>query len=98
MTPADDPGPSVANLGYARVDIQRSKRQGIPETVLCQGKSPSQVAAILEVLVRFEGVGIATKANRRVYQGVRALRWTPSVGQVRGQVKIESHYPRGSNC
>ena len=72
MTPADASGPSIVDLGYARVDIQRSKRQGIPETVLCQGKSPSQVAAILEVLVRSEGVGIATKANRRVYQGVRA--------------------------
>lgn len=65
------PDPPIADLGYARVDIQRSKRQGIPEIVLCLGKSPSQVAAILEVLVGSEGVGIATKANRRVYQVVR---------------------------
>jgi len=72
MTPTDATDPSVANLGYARVDTRRSERQGIPETVLCQGKTPSQVAAILEVLVRSEGVGIATRANRRVYQVVRA--------------------------
>ena len=72
MTPADATGPSVVDLGYARVDVQRSKRQGIPEVVLCRGKSPSQVAAILVTLVCSEGVGIATKANRRIYQVVRA--------------------------
>ncbi len=70
--PEDTPDPSIVDLGYARIDIQRTKRQGIPETVLCLGKSPSQVAAIMEVLVGSEGVGIATKANRRIYNSVRA--------------------------
>jgi len=59
------------DLGFARVDVGRSRRQGIPEVVLCTGKTPSQVAEILEVLVRSDGLGIATRASRRVYQVVK---------------------------
>jgi NCAIR mutase (PurE)-related protein len=72
MTPADAPDPAVVDLGYARVDAQRSKRQGIPEAVLCLGKTPSQIAGILEVLVESEGTGIATKANRTIYRKILA--------------------------
>ena len=63
--------PPVVDLGFARVDAKRAQRQGMPEVVLCTGKTPSQVAKILEVLVQSEGLGIATKATRRIYQAVR---------------------------
>lgn len=63
--------PPVVDLGFARVDSQRAKRQGLPEVVLCVGKTPSQVAEIMEVLVNSEGLGIATKATQRIYQAVR---------------------------
>lgn len=65
------PETPIADLGFARVDTGRSRRQGIPEVVLCTGKTPSQVAEILEVLVRSEGLGIATRASRRIYQVVK---------------------------
>jgi len=63
--------PPVVDLGFARVDAGRVQRQGLPEVVMCAGKTPSQVAGILEVLVRSGGLGIATKATRRAYQMVR---------------------------
>ena len=63
--------PPVVDLGFARVDSQRAKRQGLPEVVLCVGKTPSQVSEIMEVLVNSEGLGIATKATQRIYQAVR---------------------------
>jgi NCAIR mutase (PurE)-related protein len=63
--------PPVVDLGFARVDSQRAKRQGLPEVVLCVGKTPSQVAEIMEVLVKSEGLGIATKATQEIYQAVR---------------------------
>jgi hypothetical protein len=72
MMPADAPDPAGVDLGYARVDAHRSKRQGVPEAVLCLGKIPSQIAGILEVLIESEGTGIATKANRTVYRTVKA--------------------------
>ena len=34
------------DLGFARVDIHRTFRQGFPEVILGLGKTPSQIAAI----------------------------------------------------
>jgi NCAIR mutase (PurE)-related protein len=70
------PGEEVVNspivdLGFARVDSKRTRRQGMPEVVLCVGKTPSQVAKILDVLVKSEGLGIATKATPQIYSYVR---------------------------
>ena len=38
------------NLEYARLDLHRDLRQGLPEVVFCQNKTPQQVAAIMEKL------------------------------------------------
>jgi NCAIR mutase (PurE)-related protein len=61
----------VAHLGYARVDTQRSHRQGMPECVFCPGKTPTQVAEIMAVLFEREGLAIGTRASRRTYQAVK---------------------------
>jgi NCAIR mutase (PurE)-related protein len=42
----------VEDLGYARVDHDRATRQGFPEVVFGQGKSPSQIAGLAEAIVR----------------------------------------------
>jgi NCAIR mutase (PurE)-related protein len=41
-----------ADLGYARVDHHRSLRQGVPEVVFAERKTPEQIAGIAEELVR----------------------------------------------
>ena len=46
------PDPRTADLGYARVDLDRAARTGDPEVVYGVGKSPEQVAAILTTLHR----------------------------------------------
>ena len=33
------------DLGFARVDLHRSLRHGVPEAVFCPGKTPAQVVA-----------------------------------------------------
>ena len=38
------------NLEYARLDLHRDLRQGLPEVVFCENKTPDQVTAILERL------------------------------------------------
>ena len=38
------------DLDYARLDLHRDLRQGLPEVVFCQNKTPEQVAAIMEKL------------------------------------------------
>ena len=46
--PSEQPG--VADLGYARLDTDRMKRTGDPETVYGAGKTAEQIAAILNRL------------------------------------------------
>ncbi|MCD4803831.1 MAG: nickel pincer cofactor biosynthesis protein LarB [Anaerolineales bacterium] len=38
------------NLEYARLDLHRDLRQGLPEVIFCENKTPDQVATILERL------------------------------------------------
>jgi NCAIR mutase (PurE)-related protein len=45
--PAD---PRVADLGFARVDVDRAARTGDPEVVYGAGKTPDQIVAILRAL------------------------------------------------
>jgi NCAIR mutase (PurE)-related protein len=61
------------DLGFARVDHHRTVRRGVPETVFCQGKTPAQVAAIVERLtIRHERV-LATRADPDAFDAVRAV-------------------------
>ena len=40
----------TADLGYARVDVDRAARTGDPEVVYGEGKTPEQVVGILRTL------------------------------------------------
>ena len=44
------PDPRVADLGFARVDVDRAARTGDPEVVYGAGKTPEQVVEILRTL------------------------------------------------
>lgn len=60
------------DLGFARVDHHRNARQGFPEVVFGQGKTPSQIAAIAG---RIAGAGhtlLVTRTTAEAYQAVRA--------------------------
>ena len=46
----DQPDPRIADLGFARVDVDRAARTGDPEVVYGSGKTPDQVVAILRAL------------------------------------------------
>lgn len=50
------------DLGFASLDHHRALRRGFPEVVLCQGKSPAQVAAIIVRLAANYAVVMATRA------------------------------------
>jgi NCAIR mutase (PurE)-related protein len=45
-----DPEDRTADLGYARVDVDRADRTGDPEVVYGAGKTPEQVIGILRIL------------------------------------------------
>jgi hypothetical protein len=55
-----------ADLGFAKVDHHRRLRQGLPEAVYGQGKTPGQCSAIVgELLGSGEDPVILTRADRR---------------------------------
>jgi NCAIR mutase (PurE)-related protein len=60
------------DLGFARVDVHRELRQGAPEVVLAEGKSPQQVAAIARALLD-GGAGsvLVTRADAEARHAVR---------------------------
>ena len=62
------------DLGFARVDLHRELRQGAPEAVLAEGKTPEQVARIVQAFVE-GGAGsvLVTRADGDVRAAVREV-------------------------
>jgi pyridinium-3,5-biscarboxylic acid mononucleotide synthase len=86
------------DLGYARLDLDRERRQGVPEIVYCPGKSEAEIAGIVAALLeRSTGPVLATRASEAVAESVlqrvpggaydaaaRLLCWRPATaGSVR---------------
>lgn len=58
------------DLGFARVDHHRNLRQGFPEVVFGQGKTPDQVAAIAEAIVGRGHSLLVTRASVEAFSAV----------------------------
>jgi len=67
-------GLPARDLVFAQVDAHRELRQGAPEAVLGEGKTPEQVAAIVGALLE-AGAGsvLVTRASREARAAVRAV-------------------------
>ena len=60
------------DLGFARVDLHRELRQGAPEAVLAEGKSPAEVAAIVTALIGGDAASVmVTRADEAARTAVR---------------------------
>jgi NCAIR mutase (PurE)-related protein len=60
------------DISFARVDHHRDLRQGSPEVVFCEGKTPEQVVAICERLEAASGSFLGTRASETVARLVQA--------------------------
>ena len=58
------------DLGFARVDHHRVVRQGFPEVVFGEGKTPDQVAAIAERIVGAGHSLLVTRTTRAAFEAV----------------------------
>lgn len=67
------------SLGFATLDHHRQLRQGFPEVILCEGKTPQQVADIAARIYRRSEPLLATRATvehfKAVKQKIRAVRY-----------------------
>lgn len=59
------------DLGFAKVDHHRALRNGMPEVIFCQGKSPKQVASIFSRLAEHGGNVLATRSTQDQFEEVR---------------------------
>ncbi|MFQ5803479.1 MAG: nickel pincer cofactor biosynthesis protein LarB, partial [Candidatus Methylomirabilales bacterium] len=57
-------------LGFATLDNHRSLRQGVPEVILCLGKTVEQVARIADRLLCQHSNLLATRASEEIYQAI----------------------------
>jgi NCAIR mutase (PurE)-related protein len=83
---------NTADLGFARVDLDREDRQGLPEVVYGHGKTPAQIAAIAATLLAHNsGPVLVTRVSAgpaqavlaevpdgRYSPGARLLVWRPA--------------------
>jgi NCAIR mutase (PurE)-related protein len=69
------------DLQFARVDHHRSLRQGQPEVVFCEGKTPEQVVAICQRLAAMTGTFLGTRCSEQHATALRIafpdLAWNP---------------------
>ncbi len=60
-------------LGFAKVDHHRALRQGFPEVVYCEGKTPEQVASIMLHIKAHSGQAMGTRASVEKYEAVKKV-------------------------
>jgi NCAIR mutase (PurE)-related protein len=66
------PRPLTGDLGFATIDHDRAQRCGFPEVVFCQGKEPTQAAAIAaEIMTRADRL-LMTRADAAHADAVRS--------------------------
>ncbi|MBR3623953.1 MAG: nickel pincer cofactor biosynthesis protein LarB [Selenomonadaceae bacterium] len=62
----------VEEMGFAKVDLGREVRQGFPEVIYAEGKTPSQVADIFSALSKKSNSSVmATRANAEKFEAVK---------------------------
>jgi len=70
-----------ASLGFARLDLHRRLRRGLPEVVFCEGKTPEQIIQIAKRLVAHREVVLLTRlsdaAAGQVVSAIPSLRYEP---------------------
>ena len=79
------------DLRFARVDLHRSLRHGVPEAVFCPGKTPEQVVAIVRRLAEAHENILATRAEPAV---IRALEESGLQCRVHAEARLVVVKPR----
>jgi NCAIR mutase (PurE)-related protein len=59
------------SLGYATIDHHRTLRKGFPEVILCEGKTPQQVANIALKIINRNQPMLATRATEEHFKALK---------------------------
>lgn len=93
----------VENLDFARLDVHRDIRQGLPEVVFCQGKTTDQIVEIMDHLQahhdRVLGTRLSSQAAEEVLLRLPGAEYDPVsrlIKLVKG--KLPTADPEGPFC
>ena len=64
-------GSSEADLGFAKVDVDRPRRRGMPEAIFCPGKTDEQIIKVMAELRKKEQDVLATRVTPEQYAAIR---------------------------
>ena len=63
-----------SDIGYAKIDYQRSLRNGFPEVIYCPGKRIEHIVGIVaDMMKKSTGNIMASRATQEVYDAVRSV-------------------------
>lgn len=62
---------SFHELGFAKVEPHRVRRQGFPEAIYCPGKTVAQIVSIFESLSNGPGPVLATRATPKIARAIQ---------------------------
>ena len=62
-----------AEMGFAKLDLDRRQRSGFPEVIFCSGKPDEFLLSIYQRMVCEEGQAFGTRASRHQYEIVREV-------------------------
>jgi NCAIR mutase (PurE)-related protein len=79
------------DLGYAMVDHHRALRQGVPEVILGEGKTPEQIVGITEELARRDVNVLITRVDPAKAEAVRARLPAVRYHEVARIATLEAH-------
>lgn len=65
--------PTVADLGFAQVDLQRNARTGFPEVIFGATKTPDQVAKIAAEILKREDRVLVTRITPAHFEAVKTI-------------------------
>ena len=81
----------IDNLGFAKVDAQRALRQGFPEVIFGEGKTPAQVVAIADKIMEREQRVLVTRASNDHFEAMSARLPDAIYHESAGCVTVEAH-------
>lgn len=76
------------DIGFAKIDHHRPLRQGFPEVIFAQGKSPAQVEGVVRRMLRNRHNILVTRASPSVYERLRRLEARAEFHALSGAVTI----------
>ncbi|QSX09118.1 nickel pincer cofactor biosynthesis protein LarB [Alkalibacter rhizosphaerae] len=80
-------------LGYATIDNHRELRNGYPEVIYCQGKTPEQVQGIVKYMMSQGNNILATRAGKEMYRKVREVCNHAHYNELGRTITIINHEP-----